>query len=94
MLLGNRGVPIARYPAGEAVLVTRCAPYRELLVGAHGAAWASGAFCSIQRTWKTGDRIDLTLPMTLRAAATPDDPNLQASLYGLWCWRGGWEQMD
>jgi DUF1680 family protein len=42
----------------------------------------SGSYLAIQRTWKSGDKIDLTLPMKLHVSATPDDPNLQAFLYG------------
>lgn len=37
---------------------------------------------SIQRTWKTGDQIEMALPMALRIEAMPDDPQLQAILYG------------
>jgi DUF1680 family protein len=36
----------------------------------------------IQRTWKSGDQIEITLPMKLHAQAMPDDPGLQAFLYG------------
>ena len=36
----------------------------------------------IDRVWRTGDRIDVQLPMTLRAEAMPDDPAIQAVLYG------------
>ena len=42
----------------------------------------SGSYVSIQRTWKTGDRIDIDLPMQLRAEPTPDDPSVQAFAYG------------
>ena len=42
----------------------------------------AGSFCSIQRTWKTGDKIEVALPMKLQAAAMPDDPTLQAFTYG------------
>ena len=36
----------------------------------------------IKRTWKTGDRVEIRLPMALRMQAMPDDPGLQAFLYG------------
>jgi DUF1680 family protein len=36
----------------------------------------------IHRTWKTGDRINVTLPMKLHTQPMPDDPGLQAFLYG------------
>jgi DUF1680 family protein len=41
-----------------------------------------GSYLSILRTWKTGDRIDVTLPMKLHVQTMPDDPGVQAFLYG------------
>lgn len=41
-----------------------------------------GSYLTITRTWKTGDRVELALPMRLRMQAMPDDPHLQAILYG------------
>jgi DUF1680 family protein len=41
-----------------------------------------GSYLTLDRTWKTGDRIDLEMPMRLTVEAMPDDPNLQAFLYG------------
>jgi uncharacterized protein len=41
-----------------------------------------GSYLTISRTWNTGDRIDLELPMRLRAEAMPDEPQTQAVLYG------------
>ena len=32
--------------------------------------------------WKTGDRIELSLPMDLHAAPMPDKESLQAAMYG------------
>jgi DUF1680 family protein len=43
---------------------------------------AVAAASPIHRTWKTGDRIDVTLPMKLHSQSMPDDPGLQAFLYG------------
>src|SRR5262249_40871666 len=42
----------------------------------------AGSFWSMQRSWKNGDEIELKMPMRLRAQAMPDDPGLQAFLYG------------
>jgi hypothetical protein len=42
----------------------------------------SGSYLAIQRTWKSGDKIDVTLPMKLHTQAMPDDTSLQAFLYG------------
>ena len=41
-----------------------------------------GSYLTITRTWKTGDRIEIALPMRLRMEAMPDDPKMQAFLYG------------
>ena len=41
-----------------------------------------GSYLAIHRTWKTGDRVEMTLPMRLSAEAMPDDAGTQAFLYG------------
>ena len=41
-----------------------------------------GSYLTLDRTWKTGDRIELEMPMHLSVEAMPDDPTLQAFLYG------------
>lgn len=41
-----------------------------------------GGYLTLDRAWKTGDRIDLEIPMHLSVEAMPDDPKLQAFLYG------------
>ena len=43
---------------------------------------APGGYLVLDRTWRDGDRLDVTLPMVLSAAPTPDDPSVQAMLYG------------
>jgi len=40
------------------------------------------SYASIKRTWKKGDRLEFSLPMTLHTEATPDDPKKVAILYG------------
>ena len=42
----------------------------------------TGSYLSITRAWKKGDRIDLELPMSLAAESFPDEPDVQAFLYG------------
>jgi hypothetical protein len=42
----------------------------------------NGSYLPIARTWKSGDRIDVTLPMNLHVDAMPDDSAMQAFLYG------------
>ena len=41
-----------------------------------------GSFIEIKRIWKPGDRIELTIPMSLRLETMPDNPNRVAILYG------------
>jgi hypothetical protein len=41
-----------------------------------------GSYVTLARTWKTGDRVELELPMRLTMEAMPDDRKLQAFLYG------------
>lgn len=41
-----------------------------------------GSYLTLSRHWKAGDRIHLRLPMHLHTEAMPDDPNMQAILYG------------
>jgi DUF1680 family protein len=41
-----------------------------------------GSYVVIDRTWKTGDTVRLTLPMSLHLEALPDDPHIQAVMYG------------
>jgi uncharacterized protein len=40
------------------------------------------SFVEIRRRWKTGDRVELKIPMSLRLEALPDNPNRAAVLYG------------
>jgi len=46
------------------------------------AAAAPGAFMRIEREWRDGDRVDVSLPMALHAAPMPDDPEVVAVMYG------------
>ena len=51
--------------------------------GAGVAAFASpSSYLTLSRTWKTGDRVELSLPMGLSSEPTPDDANVRAVLYG------------
>ncbi|MBM3304920.1 MAG: hypothetical protein FJY79_03095 [Candidatus Aminicenantes bacterium] len=43
---------------------------------------SAGSYVRIRRTWKTGDRIELTLPKTLRLEPLPDNPDRAAILWG------------
>jgi DUF1680 family protein len=43
---------------------------------------APGGYLVLDRTWHDGDRVELSLPMALSASPTPDDPSVQAMVYG------------
>ena len=47
-----------------------------------GAFASPGSFLTLSRKWKSGDRVELTFPMSLTSQAMPDDPSLQAAMYG------------
>ena len=46
------------------------------------ASASPGSYLTLNRTWKTGDRVEMELPMRLRIEAMPDDPKTKAVLYG------------
>jgi DUF1680 family protein len=41
-----------------------------------------GSYVTIEREWKSGDTVEIHLPMTLRMEAMPDDPKMIALFYG------------
>jgi uncharacterized protein len=41
-----------------------------------------GSYIVLDKTWKVGDKIDITYPMSLHLVATNDDPDMAAVLYG------------
>lgn len=41
-----------------------------------------GSFVEIRRKWKTGDRVEMKIPMSLRREPLPDNPDRVAILYG------------
>ena len=43
---------------------------------------SAGSYISLERTWRSGDRVELTLPMRLHTESLPDDSNTVAVLYG------------
>ena len=46
------------------------------------ASASPGSYLTLSRIWKTGDRVEMDLPMRLRIESMPDDPKTQAALYG------------
>jgi DUF1680 family protein len=47
-----------------------------------GAVPSPGSYFTIARTWESGDRIEIHLPMYLHKEVMPDEPTMQAFLYG------------
>jgi uncharacterized protein len=43
---------------------------------------APGSYFVLDRTWRDGDRVELRLPMRLHVHPMPDDPTVQAFMYG------------
>jgi DUF1680 family protein len=41
-----------------------------------------GSYLTLTRTWKSGDKLEVSLPMSLHVHAMPDDDSLQAFMYG------------
>jgi uncharacterized protein len=49
---------------------------------AQNAPMKTGTYAVIDRTWTSGDTLELTLPFKFRIERTPDDPNVGSILYG------------
>jgi DUF1680 family protein len=49
---------------------------------AESVTGAPGSYVAVSRTWKSGDTVEIRLPMSLRLEAMPDDPSVVAVLYG------------
>ena len=49
---------------------------------AAGAVASPGSYVAMDRVWKSGDRVELDLPMSLRVEAMPDEPDRRRRLYG------------
>lgn len=49
---------------------------------AHAIQGLPGSYVGIDRTWQSGDRVEIRLPMHLYHEAMPDDPHVMAFLYG------------
>jgi DUF1680 family protein len=46
------------------------------------ASATPGSYITLTRTWKSGDRVELSMPMSLHIEKMPDEPTTQAVLYG------------
>jgi DUF1680 family protein len=49
---------------------------------AQNLAATPGAYVTIDRTWASGDQVDLVLPARLNFAPAPDNPSVQVAKYG------------
>ena len=49
---------------------------------AQNLAVTPGRYVTIDRQWRTGDKIEIAMPMTFRAERTIDDPSVQSIFYG------------
>jgi DUF1680 family protein len=47
-----------------------------------GAFSSPSSYLTLDRTWTEGDRVEVSLPGSLRIESMPDDPTLQAAMYG------------
>src|SRR6185437_14252283 len=50
----------------------------------------SSVFVNLEREWKTGDTVELTIPKTLRLEPTPDDKTVAAIMWGPLVLAGDW----
>ena len=71
----------------EANLKIRCPAWTRgmtVSVNSHARPVAAqpGSYVSVAGPWKSGDFVDITLPMHLHSEAMPDNPNQTAFLYG------------
>jgi DUF1680 family protein len=41
-----------------------------------------GSFIAVERTWKTGDKVEISIPFSLHIESMPDDTNRVAVMYG------------
>lgn len=58
--------------------------------GNEGETAVVSSYVELQRTWKTGDTVELTLPKSLRLEPTPDNPSVAAIMWGPLALAGDW----
>src|SRR5438067_12344242 len=51
-------------------------------LGLDEGTFPPSSYVSLERTWKTGDVVDLTIPKALRLESTPDDSAVAAIMWG------------
>jgi len=79
-------VSIARPPVRATLHVRQPAWCSRMVVRVNGRRWtgagSAAGYVGIDREWRDGDRIEVTLPMTLRAEPLPGAGDVVAFLYG------------
>jgi DUF1680 family protein len=60
----------------------RTAPTVKLNGKALNSSAAPGSYLALNREWKAGDKVEMQLPMHVHMQSMPDDPQIQAFLYG------------
>jgi len=71
----RKTVTVLERLAAERLAATRGRPPKRALS-------FGGSYVTISRIWSDGDRVEVQLPMQLQTEAMPDDPSMQAILYG------------
>ena len=79
-------VSVARPPVRATLHVRQPAWCRRMAVRVNGHRWtavvSAAGYVGIDREWRDGDRIEVTLPMTVRAETLPGASDVVAFLYG------------
>ena len=86
----EQGTALTLHPASPTRMAVRVRiPYwatRDVAIRVNGrpekADVTPGTYAAIEREWRDGDRIEVALPMHLHTAPAPDDPTVQAMMYG------------
>jgi DUF1680 family protein len=55
----------------------------------HHVRATPASYATLRRTWRDGDKVEVSLPMSLHVCPLPDAPNLQAVMYGPLVLAGG-----
>lgn len=83
---GETTLTISRAPPGAQAIALRLPDWAKdpavMLNGASITPVICDGYAVIERRWRAGDMLRLSLPMALRAEPTPDDPSIVAFTYG------------
>jgi uncharacterized protein len=85
---GRTVLTVMSQPKGRVTLAVRCPAWAagpvafELNGKRLDTPGTPGTYAAINRDWKKGDRLGISIPMAVRTEATPDNPDKVAFLYG------------